>query len=110
MLIAVASKDGKEVDQHFGHAERFLIFEVEGDRVELVEERQVERYCRFDPDHPMRSHTLKGTADALAGCRAVVCAMIGEAPKIELERIGVEFFVVEGGITATLIDLAKVLQ
>ena len=110
MLIAVASKDGKEVDQHFGHAERFLVYEVQGDRVELVEERPVERYCRFDPDHPMRSHTLKGTADALAGCRAVVCAMIGEAPKIELERIGVEPFVIEGEITATLMDLAKVLE
>jgi predicted Fe-Mo cluster-binding NifX family protein len=110
MLIAVASKDGKEVDQHFGHAERFLIFEVEGNRVEMVEERQVERYCRFDPEHPMRGHTLKGTADALKGCRAVVCAMIGEAPKIELERIGVEPFAVEGEITTALIDLAKVLK
>ena len=109
MLIAVASKDGTQVDQHFGHAERFLIFEVDGDSVKLVEERQVERYCRFDPEHPMRSHTLKGTAEVLAGCRAVVCAMIGEAPKIELERIGVEPFVVEGEISATLIDLAKVL-
>ena len=109
MRIAVASKDGKEINQHFGHVERFLIFEVEGERVEFVEERPVERYCRFDPEHPMRSHTLKGTADALAGCRAVVCSMIGEAPRIELERIGVEPFVVEGEITATLIDLARVL-
>jgi predicted Fe-Mo cluster-binding NifX family protein len=109
MRFAVASKDGKEINQHFGHVERFLIYEVEGDQVEFVEERLVEKYCRFDPEHPMRSHTLKDTADALAGCRAVVCAMIGEAPKIELERIGVEPFVVEGEITAALIDLARVL-
>ena len=109
MRIAVASKDGKEINQHFGHVERFLIYEVDGDSVQLVEERQVEKYCRFDPEHPLRSHTLKGTGEALAGCRAVVCSMIGEAPKIELERIGVEPFVVEGDITATLIDLARVL-
>jgi len=109
MRIAVASKDGKEINQHFGHVERFLIYEVEGDSVELIEDRPVEKYCRFDPEHPMRSHTLRDTADALAGCRAVVCSMIGEAPKIELERIGVEPFVVEGEITATLIDLARVL-
>ena len=32
MLIAVASKDGKEINQHFGHAERFLIYEVKGTR------------------------------------------------------------------------------
>lgn len=109
MLIAVASKDGKEINQHFGHVDRFLIFEVDGDRVELLEERQVERYCRFDPEHPMRSHTLRDTADALKGCRAVVCSMIGEAPKIELERLGVEPFVVEGEIESALRDLAKVL-
>lgn len=110
MRFAVASKDGKEINQHFGHVERFLIYEVEGDRVTLVDDRPVERYCRFDPDHPLRSHTLKETADVLAGCRAVVCAMIGEAPKIELERIGVEAFVVEGEITTALKDLARMLE
>lgn len=109
MLFAVASKDGKEINQHFGHVERFLIFEVDGEDVRFLEERSVERYCRFDPDHPLRSHTLKDTADALAGCRAVVCSMIGEAPKIELERIGVEPYVIEGDITSVLRDLAKVL-
>ena len=109
MRIAVASKDGKEINQHFGHVERFLIYEVDDDKVELIEDRPVEKYCRFDPEHPMRSHTLKDTADALSGCRAVVCSMIGEAPKIELERIGVEPFVIEGEITAVLRDLARVL-
>lgn len=109
MLFAVATKDGKVINQHFGHVERFLIFEVLDNLVRLVEERPVERYCRFDPENPMRNHTLKGTADALKGCRAVVCSMIGEAPKIELERIGVEPFAVEGEIKATLLDLAKVL-
>ncbi|HBA86597.1 MAG TPA: dinitrogenase iron-molybdenum cofactor biosynthesis protein [Geobacter sp.] len=109
MLFAVASKDGKEINQHFGHVERFLIYQVEDDSVKLLEERPVEKYCRFDPDHPMRSHTLKDTADALKGCRAVVCSMIGEAPKDELERLGVEPFVIEGEIETVLRDLAKVL-
>jgi predicted Fe-Mo cluster-binding NifX family protein len=109
MRFAVASNDGKQINQHFGHVERFLIYEVEDDKVELIEERPVERYCRFDPEHPMRSHTLKDTGAALAGCRAVVCSMIGEAPKIELERIGVEPYAVEGEIIPTLIDLARVL-
>jgi len=109
MRFAVASKDGKEINQHFGHVERFLIYEVDGDEVSFIEERAVEKYCRFDPDHPLRSHTLKETADVLTGCRAVVCSMIGEAPKIELERIGVEPFVVEGDIVTALRDLARVL-
>ena len=109
MQIAVASNDGIQINQHFGHVDRFLIYEVEEGRVSLLEERPVERYCRFDPEHPMRSHTLRDTADALKGCRAVVCSMIGEAPKLELERLGVEPFVAEGEITATLLDLSRVL-
>ncbi|TGU72544.1 dinitrogenase iron-molybdenum cofactor biosynthesis protein [Geomonas terrae] len=109
MLFAVASRDGKEINQHFGHVERFLIYRVEDDTVSFVEERPVEKYCRFDPEHPLRAHTLKDTADALKGCRAVVCSMIGEAPKVELERLGVEPYVIEGEIEPVLKDLAKVL-
>jgi predicted Fe-Mo cluster-binding NifX family protein len=109
MLIAVASKDGKEINQHFGHAERFLIYNVENGGANLVDERKVERYCSFDPEHPLRGHLLKGIADALAGCRAVVTAQIGEHPKGELEKIGVEPFVTNGPIKRTLVELAKIL-
>jgi predicted Fe-Mo cluster-binding NifX family protein len=109
MLIAVASKDGKEINQHFGHAERFLIYDVEQGYAKLVDERKVERYCSFDPEHPLRGHVLKGIAGALRGCRAVVTAQMGEHPKAELERLGIETFVAGGPIKATLVELAKIL-
>jgi predicted Fe-Mo cluster-binding NifX family protein len=109
MLIAVASKDGREINQHFGHAERFLIYDVEAGGARLVDERKVERYCSFDPEHPLRGHVLKSIADALDGCRAIVTAQMGEHPKGELERLGVEPFVICGPIGATLVELAKIL-
>jgi predicted Fe-Mo cluster-binding NifX family protein len=109
MLIAVASKDGKEINQHFGHAERFLIYAVENGDVGLVEEILVERYCSYDPDHPLRGHLLKGIAEALEGCRAVVTSQIGEHPKGELEKLGIESFVLNGPIRYTLVELAKIL-
>ena len=109
MLIAVASKDGNEIDQHFGHAERFLIYDVEEGDARLVDERKVERYCSFDPVHPLRGHLLKGIANALEGCRAVVTAQMGEHPKGELEKLGVEVFVTAGPIKQTLVELAKIL-
>jgi len=34
--IAVASSDGKVVNQHFGKATNFLIFEVEGDNFKYI--------------------------------------------------------------------------
>ncbi|MDD2540472.1 MAG: NifB/NifX family molybdenum-iron cluster-binding protein [Desulfuromonadaceae bacterium] len=109
MLIAVASKDGKEINQHFGHAERFLIFDVEDGAAKLVDERVVERYCSFDPEHPLRGHLLRSIAEALAGCRAVVTAQMGEHPQGELEKLGVEPFVISGPIKSTLVELAKIL-
>lgn len=109
MLIAVTSKDGKEINQHFGHAERFLIYDVENGDAKLVDDRSVERYCSFDPEHPLRGHLLKRIAEALAGCRAVVTAQMGEHPQGELEKLGVEAFVTSGPIRQTLVELVKIL-
>jgi predicted Fe-Mo cluster-binding NifX family protein len=109
MLIAVASKDGKDINQHFGHAERFLIYDVENGDAKLVDERKVERYCSFDPEHPLRGHVLKSIAEALTGCRAVVTAQMGDHPKSELEKLGVEPFMTTGPIKYTLVELAKIL-
>jgi predicted Fe-Mo cluster-binding NifX family protein len=109
MLIAVASKDGKDINQHFGHAERFMIYEVEEGDARLVDEKKVERYCSLDPDHPMRGDLLKSIAAALAGCRAVVTAQMGEHPRNELEKLGVMPFVTTGPIKQVLTELTKIL-
>lgn len=109
MLIAVASRDGLEIDQHFGHAERFLIYDVADNQAKLVDEKKVERYCSLDQDHPMRAHLLAAISEALSGCRAVVCAQIGQAPQMEMERLGLDTFVADGPIKATLLELAKLL-
>lgn len=109
MLMAVASKDGKEINQHFGHAERFLIYNVENGEANLVDEKTVERYCSFDPEHPLRGHLLRGIGEALQGCRAVVTAQMGDHPRGELEKLGIEPFVASGPIKSTLVELAKIL-
>ena len=109
MLIAVASKDGREINQHFGHAERFLIFDVEQDEARLVDEKKVERYCSYDQDHPLRAHILEAIAEALMDCRAIVCAQIGQGPQMEMERLGIDTFVADGEIKPALVELAKLL-
>ena len=88
MLIAVASKSGSEVDQHLGHAQRFLIYDCRSGRPEQVKEVPVEKYCSFDPDHAFRKPQFAAIVEALAGCRAVVTAQIGDYPRQELEKAG----------------------
>ena len=109
MLIAVASKDGKEIKQHFGHAERFLIYDVAGDAVKLVDEKKVERYCSYDEAHPLRGHILRAFADALLGCRAIVCSQVGQAPQEEMARLGFPVYGLHGEIKPALVELAKAL-
>ncbi|PNU18943.1 dinitrogenase iron-molybdenum cofactor biosynthesis protein [Geothermobacter hydrogeniphilus] len=105
MLIAVASKSGTEVDQHFGHAERFLIYDYGGGSPAPVKEVQVDKYCSYDPNHPFRHPQFNAIVNALAGCKAVVAAMIGELPKQELEKVGIKPLVA-GGTIADALKLA----
>lgn len=107
MLFAVATENGRDIDRHFGHADRFAIFEVHGAEVRQVGERTVDRYCSADEDHPLRGDVLQAIAKALEGCRAIVCARIGTAPREEMTRLGFEVYPASGEIRATLVELAK---
>jgi len=109
MLIAVATKDGKEINQHFGHAERFLIYEVTATAVQLVDEKKVERYCSYDEAHPLRGHVLRAISAALAGCRAIVCSQVGQAPQEEMAQQGFPVYALQGAIKPALAELVKVL-
>jgi len=102
MLIAVASKSGTEIDQHFGHAEMFRIYKYRKGNPLQVGEAVVEKYCSFDPDHPFRHAQLNGIVEALKECKAVVTAMIGELPKQELEKHGFKVISTTGPIEPAL--------
>ncbi len=103
MLIAVASKSGTEVDQHFGHAERFLIYDCAAGKPQLVKEIPVEKYCSYDPNHAFRKPQFQAIVEALAGCKAVVTAMIGDYPRQELEKAGMTHVIAEGPIEAAIL-------
>ena len=51
--IAIASTDGIVVNQHFGHAERFHIIELdaETEKYEYTETREAERVCQGHYHH-----------------------------------------------------------
>jgi predicted Fe-Mo cluster-binding NifX family protein len=102
MLIAVASKTGTDVDQHFGHAKRFLIYDYGSGNLEPVKEVPVEKYCSYDPDHPFRHPQFNGIVTALEGCKVVVTEMIGELPKQELRKVGITPIVTSGPIGPAL--------
>lgn len=107
MLIAVTSTDGVMIDQHFGHAERFLVYDVEGGTIASSSERPVSRYCSYDPDHPLRTNVLEEIVDSLQGCRVILTHRIGEAPRQYLESRGFEIFELSGNVTDAVIGIAS---
>ena len=87
MLVAVATKGGGRVNEHFGHAREFQIYEASAKGVAFVGHRRIDAYCM---DGFGEDATLDATIAALEGVTHVLCAKIGDCPKDMLVAAGIE--------------------
>ncbi|MDX2204159.1 MAG: nitrogenase cofactor biosynthesis protein NifB [Hyphomicrobiaceae bacterium] len=87
ILVAIATKGGGRVNQHFGHAREFQVYEAGAKGVSFVGHRKVEdAYCQGGLGEDA---TLASTIATLSGITAVLCAKVGDCPKDELSRAGI---------------------
>ncbi|OPY30105.1 MAG: molybdenum cofactor biosynthesis protein A [Methanomassiliicoccales archaeon PtaU1.Bin030] len=87
--IAVATSDGRTVDQHYGHAERFRVYEVEAGRIEdagSVDVSGLQEVPLFGPDHRRK---MVSTAERLRGMDAVISLKYGDPAIEELRERGI---------------------
>lgn len=96
--IAVVSTDGINVDDHFGKAHRFLIYDCNDDMT-LVEERPTETLSVGDPNHSFDADKFGRVAALLQDCRKVYVTQIGAAPTAKLQEMGIEPVIYHGAIT-----------
>ena len=87
MLLAVATKGGGLVNQHFGHAKEFQIYEVDGKEVQFIAHRKVDHFCQGGYGEEA---TLENIIKALSDCKAVLVSKIGECPKEKLNKAGIQ--------------------
>lgn len=87
--IAIASRDGKFINEHFGRAEKFFIFQLDGSESSYIEERAVERACNGG-EH--EDSAFDKTAAVLADCKAIVVSKIGFGASNYMESLGFELF------------------
>ncbi|HQR53190.1 MAG TPA: nitrogenase cofactor biosynthesis protein NifB [Burkholderiales bacterium] len=87
LLIAVATKGGGRINEHFGHAHEFQIFEVSASGTKFVGHRRVDLYCQggYGDDE-----ALPSVVKAINDCHAVFVAKIGACPRDELKAAGIE--------------------
>ncbi|MBL8487431.1 MAG: nitrogenase cofactor biosynthesis protein NifB [Rhodocyclaceae bacterium] len=89
VLMAVATSGGGLVNQHFGHAREFLVYEASPEGVRFIGHRKTDLYCSGDETCGDGESVLDRTIAALAGCEAVLCSRIGFEPWGALEAAGV---------------------
>jgi len=85
--VAVASKEGLAISEHFGHAKQFRIYEATSENCKLLEIREVSNYCLGQ--HGDQS-ALEGILEAIKDCHAVFVAKIGDGPTEKCQAIGVK--------------------
>ena len=95
LRIAVVSTDGVNVNDHFGMAERFLVYEY-NDVMTFVEERPTETYSVGDPKHPFDPEKFGRIAVLLKDCSKIYITKIGDTPAAKLKKMGIEPVIYEG--------------
>lgn len=84
--IAVTSKYGKLVDQHFGHASKFIIYQGDGQDFKIVENRSVEKFCSGMEECDSGEVQRDNIINALQDCDAVLTMRIGHHAKERLNK------------------------
>lgn len=90
VLIAVTSSGGGIINQHFGHAREFLIYEASAMDVRFIGQRKVDLYCGGHDRCGEAETTLDKIIRTLEGCEAVLCSKIGIEPWSVLEAAGIQ--------------------
>lgn len=89
VLMAVATQGGGIINQHFGHAKEFLIYEVAQDNVKLVGHAKTDQYCSGNTTCGEGETVLQKLINSLEGCEVVLSAKIGYEPWEQLEEAGI---------------------
>ena len=103
-LIAVASSDGIVVNNHFGHAAKFYVFEFSEGRIELKEIREVNPVCHTGEHDDDR---LNENAERFSDCDFVLASKIGDGARAVLESKGIACYEIPGIITGSIDKLIR---
>jgi len=87
VLIAVASKGGGLVNQHFGHAKEFMIYEVNAAEAKFIGHRKIADYCQGGYGEEA---ALDGILKTIADCKAILALKIGPCPQKAIQAAGIE--------------------
>ncbi|MBR2176589.1 MAG: dinitrogenase iron-molybdenum cofactor biosynthesis protein [Clostridia bacterium] len=98
--VAIASTDGINVNEHFGRAAFFRVYELSENGHHFVEVRDAVAACQQKRVHNKTNFDL--TLDMLSDCDAILVSRIGEGAAAYIISKGIRVFEVSGNIDAVL--------
>jgi len=102
--IAIASSDGESVNQHFGQARNFLIYEISEGQVDFVEDREI----TVNSDEELQSDAnFERITILLEDCKAVFVEKIGDRAIRYLLVKGIKSFAVKFSLNFIFTTLIK---
>ncbi|MEW5791747.1 MAG: nitrogenase cofactor biosynthesis protein NifB [Pseudomonadota bacterium] len=87
ILVAVATKGSGRINEHFGHAHEFQVYELSTAGAKFVGHRRVDHYCQGGYGE---EDALETVIRAINDCVAVFVAKIGGCPKESLKAAGID--------------------
>ncbi len=102
--VAVASGDGMVINRHFGRAEQFLIFEVDGEAYRFVELRANTPAC-VQWEHS--DEALLRSVKLLSDCSIVLASRIGRGAMEFLNGNGIKTYQAAGFIEDILKNIIE---
>jgi len=108
--IAAASTDGKTINEHFGEAESFLIYDIDASGWKYIEKREVKPLCGSIECHSCEGNnddSLSASVKALADCTAVVAERVGPTGRRALALNNITVFEQPDDIENALTKLAQ---
>ncbi|MDR2313814.1 MAG: radical SAM protein [Spirochaetaceae bacterium] len=92
LRFAAASSKGYVVDQHFGHALGFYIYEYRNGQVSLLERRDIPQYCFGSEGCHDHEAVFEAIAKIVGDCAGLIVMRIGEVPRFMLAERGIKVF------------------
>lgn len=90
--VAVATKSGMIVDQHFGQVSELYVYEYLNGSAKFIEKRNVDKYCNGSQECDEQEDKISMIINTIADCDAVIAMRIGDSPKMKLNQKGIRVF------------------
>ncbi|MGF7117773.1 NifB/NifX family molybdenum-iron cluster-binding protein [Methanobacterium oryzae] len=105
--IAIASSDGKFVNQHFGRAQKFLIVELKDDgSYTFLETRKNKPACTVE-DH---DSTIEDSLELISDCDGVLVSQVGPGAADRLIERGIQPIIIPLLIDDALKKVYELIQ